>query len=112
MEEKIINHENTYELSKLVKSDEQLLKVVEYLKENNETIKKIECYDSRSGWHGVNIWLQGRDLSLNGYCYDVRNLIDHIDKFNEYKKDLGSEEYNLYLKLKNKYKKIDRFFNN
>lgn len=102
--EKIITWEDIFELSKLVNNDHQLNKVSEYLKTRMEVIKVAGCYDPQSGWHGENVFLEGVNLSVNGYCYSVDNLMKHIDLFPSYQQTIQTDEYREYLRLKDKFK--------
>lgn len=107
-ETKKINSENVIELVDLVKTDEQLLVVQKYLRDNNLTIDITECYDAQSGWTGRDIYLEGVNLSVNGYCYKVSNLLNHIENHRKYLKVKDTDEYKLYLKLKTKYQHLNQ----
>ncbi len=112
LEERYITHEDILELAELVDSNKQLKIVVDYLKENNLKITTEESYDSQSGWKGKNIYLEGRDLSVNGYCYKPINLMNHIKHNEEYKEIRESKDYKDYLVMKQKYRGIDAFYGN
>lgn len=45
-----------------------------YLREKNKLVDVIECYDGQSGWKGENFIVNGKDLSINGYCFSASNL--------------------------------------
>jgi hypothetical protein len=45
-----------------------------YLEKNEQTIEAVDCYDSQSGWNGTHYYLEGTDLSKNGYCFNSYNV--------------------------------------
>ena len=106
MQTKIVKAENVIELSKLVKTDEQLLEVQKNLRENNLSIELKKSYDPLSGWNGQKIILEGVDLSGNGYCYSTDKLMDHIKNHHKYLSIKETKEFKTYLKLKEKFKHI------
>lgn len=57
-----------------------------YLEEKEDLLRVSACYDSQSGWIGKHIFVGGKDLSGNGYCYKMENLIEFLEdheKFEE-----------------------------
>lgn len=60
--------------------DETVERLCEWLKDNNETIKAEDCYDTQSGWYGVNFIVRGEDLSINGYCLSNKTVNEFINK--------------------------------
>jgi len=45
-----------------------------WLEDNSSEVVTKECYDSQSGWHGVNFFIGMADLSCNGYCLSSKNI--------------------------------------
>jgi hypothetical protein len=83
--------------------------VVEYLKITNQNIIMKATHDPQSGWNGNNVYLDGIDLSGNGFCFNGRNLINHVKNYPKYKKAIETEEFKQYLSLKAKYKDIEQY---
>ncbi len=103
---KKISWDNWFELSRLVKNNEDLIEVSNYLKENGLAIEiNNEGFEPSMG-NPYSVILEDVNLSGNGYCYSSENLMNHIRTFREYQKIRVTEEYQLYLRLKEKYKHI------
>jgi len=49
------------------------------LKEKDEKINAIDCYDGQSGWQGTNFKIGNADLSMNGYCLTEASIKLFID---------------------------------
>ena len=43
-------------------------RLCKWLKENNQVINAIDCYDGQSGWRGTDFMIGKANLSCNGYC--------------------------------------------
>lgn len=50
-----------------------------YLKENNAVIDAKDCYDSQSGWSGVDFFIGNANLSLNGYCLSEASVLSYLN---------------------------------
>lgn len=55
-------------------------RLCEYLKNKKTVVKMVEVYDSQAGWKGFEFWLEGRDLSLNGFCYHPNRVKIFLDE--------------------------------
>lgn len=55
-------------------------RLCDYLRKTNKEVIVEECYDSQSGWKGENFWLDGVDLSGNGYCLCNGKVFKHISE--------------------------------
>lgn len=59
--------------------DNLLERLCQYLKSTKGTIIIDNTYDLKSGWFGQHVWLDGVDLSTNGYCFTSQDLYDHLE---------------------------------
>lgn len=92
-------------------TEDEVNEVCKYLEDNGLTIKVDETHDPQSGWYGQHVYLEGIDLSTNGYKFDGSALLYHVRTFKEYEKIKNSDEYKLFVELRQKYKDIYKFFN-
>lgn len=115
---KIITHNDLHFFYQYLKENKDVNLVVNYLKNNNTTIQ-IKKFDSDRDGGGLNVYLDNIDLSINGYCFNGKILIEHVLNFKKYNKIKQSEDflryitdyekYNdvfLYFKLQNEYNRI------
>jgi len=55
--------------------DEDLAdRLCKYLAAENKTVDVEECFDGASCWSGYHFIVDGKDLSLNGYCFSEIEL--------------------------------------
>lgn len=60
---------------------EEVSKVLcEYLKKTEQIVNVCEQYDPQSGWRGYSFTIGGTDLSLNGFCFSEKRLVDYLSK--------------------------------
>lgn len=66
-------------------------KLIELIEDNGLEIHSKECYDSRSAWHGEELWIVDKkernkifDLSGNGYCFNDQSVDKAIEKVEKY----------------------------
>jgi hypothetical protein len=53
-------------------------RLIRHLVKSGGTVRITECYDGRSGWRGESFVLDGIDLSVNGYCFSEKSLINYL----------------------------------
>ena len=108
--QKIITADDHFEIAKLVDKDWQYKAVQKYLKEGGKEIKLVNV---KEGGHDLSfhVYLDGRDISGNGYCYSPEKLMRHISVYERFKSELESDDYKLYEKFKRRFKDIETFFN-
>lgn len=105
-----IDHNNKKWLYQHLQTNEEVEEVAEYLKNNNLTIKVTKTHDPQSGWNGAHVQLQGRDLSINGFCFSGKQLLNHVRNFQKYSLIEQSNEYQQYLSQKDQFEEIEKFF--
>jgi hypothetical protein len=47
---------------------ETIINLCQWLKDNNKVVITEDCYDSQSGWEGIDFYIDKANLSCNGYC--------------------------------------------
>lgn len=108
--ESLITYKDLKWFWNLLNTEEEVNLVVNYLREGNKTILLSKTHCSQSGWSGENVYLDGRDLSGNGYNFNAYRLMEHVRGFGDYEKLRETDEYKQYLLLKDKFKNIDKIF--
>ena len=53
-------------------------RLIRYLDKEGKKVRITETYDSRSGWQGYHFYLDGNDLSGNGYCFSDMALHNQL----------------------------------
>lgn len=111
IEVKTINHDNLKWLYSVLDTNEEVQEVSNYLNSNNLVIEiKDGFYDVQSGWTGQHVYLEGRNLSGNGYCFSGKSLLNHVRGYRKFLDISKTEEYKLYQGLKKKYADVERDF--
>jgi hypothetical protein len=54
-------------------------KLCSYLKKKNTIIDFIETYDGQSSFKGFDFIIECQNLSLNGFCFNVKNVEDFLN---------------------------------
>ena len=104
----VLTHEDLLELGKLVDTTEQLLRLVHYMSDRGVTITLEGTFDSLSGWHGNNVYIEGCRIG-NGYVKTGRLLMRHIETFPMTEKIFSSDEWKEYVRLRDKYKQYEEY---
>lgn len=53
-------------------------KLQAFLQQKKIEVKIVETYDPAAGWRGKEFWIDGVDLSLNGFCFSEKRLLDFL----------------------------------
>ena len=91
-------------------TEEEVNEVCKYLDDNQLTILLQETYDGVSKWGGTHVMLEGRNLSVNGYCFSKESLLYHVRNYKDFSQLKQTEDYKKYLELKETYKDVEQFF--
>lgn len=73
-----LNYQDREEFQKLSIKDELLERLCNYLNKTNQEVIVNEVYDGQSRWRGFEFYIDGIDLSRNGFCFSIDKLSDHL----------------------------------
>lgn len=110
VESEFIDQSNKKWLWSYLDNEEEVGEVCKYLVDNN---LKIELKgNGAGGWNGsgINIMLEGVDLSGNGFCFNGNNLLLHVRYFRKIKEISQTEDFKSWLQKYPKFNIVKRYF--
>lgn len=84
-------------------AEEQVQEVSDYLQKNNLKIRMLP------GKESTNVYLEGVDLSSNGYCFRPENLLNHVRYFRKLKDISETNDFKTWLEKFNTYNAVKRY---
>lgn len=75
-----LDHNDKTYFTELGVSSDNLNVLIDYLMEEDKTIRIDESYDSQSHYKGFHFWIDEEDLSVNGFCFSNEKLKEFLDK--------------------------------
>ena len=111
--EKTITYKDLKFLYSILDSNEEVDEVVNYLKEHGLSIQMKEGAPEPSlGMaKATHYYLEGVDLSGNGFCFGRTSLLRHVRNYRKSKEIEKSLDYKMFLKMRDKYEEVYRYLN-
>ena len=111
--EEIIRYDNYKWLSDHLSTNDEVMEVSKYLKDNEAYIitKTWNADKSPETGYSFRVFLDGIDLSGNGVCFHGTRLLQHVRGFKNFEELKNKDGYSEYLDLRAKYEKVYRYFN-
>ena len=113
IEERIITAKDKKWFYTYLDTEGEVDEVCDYLIDNNLTIiVNDEYYDHGNSIELVSthVFLEDRQLSSFGGCFEGKHLLDHVRNFKKYEAIKNSQEYKKFLELEKKYLDVKKFY--